>query len=44
MIQEISEIIQKIVSQYIYDNEFIKLKYDSIVIIENFLTDYFKKI
>ena len=43
MVEEISEIIQKIINQYIYDSEFIKLKYDSIVIIENFLTDYFKK-
>ena len=43
MVDEISEIIQKIINQYIHDSEFIKLKYDSIVIIENFLLDYFKK-
>ena len=43
MVEEISEIIQKIINQYIYDSEFTKLKYDSIVIIENFLIDYFKK-
>ena len=43
MVNEISEIIQKIINQYIYDSEFIKLKYESICYIENFLTDYFKK-
>jgi energy-coupling factor transporter ATP-binding protein EcfA2 len=42
MVEAISEIIQKIINQYIYDSES-NLKYDSIVIIENFLIDYFKK-
>lgn len=43
MVEEISEIIRKIIKQYIYDSESIELKYDSVGIIENFLNDYFKK-
>ena len=43
MIDEISELIQKVIKEYVYGNDLRKLRIDSINAIENFLGDFFKK-
>ena len=43
MIDEISELIQKVIKEYVYGNDLKKLRIGSINAIENFLGDFFKK-